>query len=328
MATPTVSDAAGDALVLALTDVIKGASTPEIQQAQALLLRRLAMQGDVIPSRIPAPRNITEIGGYFNLLTDLNEAAMRKDMLGAALGLAGADRLEGALGGGSVPPMVLTRIANDRLPSPLGDAVPLSVGVRADLAAPLVATVANVRSWGGHLPLWSPPTALPAPTGGTGPAPDPLPYLGREVWVAPTTATVDPATDPIVLGRASTDLTAGYRIGIRVADGTAGAPKLDWVGLKWDAIGNAFVETAIGATSLLPIDTALVATPFHAQPIAAAPTGRGDYTWARLVAPAGLLPGVSRLGDELALLWTADQVAESAYATHLDAIWDGTAFVG
>lgn len=327
MATPAVSDAAGDALVLALTDVIKGASTPEIQQAQALLLRRLAMQGDVIPSRIPAPRNITEIGGYFNILTDLNETAMRKDMLGAALGLAGADRLDGALGG-SVPPMVFTRIANDRLPSPIGDAVPLSVGVRADLAGPLLATVANVRSWGGHLPLWAPPTALPAPTGGTGSAPDPLPYLGREVWVAPTTATVDPATDPIVLGRASTDLLPGYRIGIRVADGTAGAPKLDWVGLTWDAIGNAFVETAIGAVSLLPIDVALAATPFGARPIAAWPAGRGDYAWARLVAPAGLLPGASRLGDELALLWTADQIAESAFATHLDAVWDGAAFVG
>ncbi len=127
-----------------------------------------------------------------------------------------------------------------------------------------------------------------------------------------------------MLGRASTDLTPDYR----VADGTAGAPKLDWVGLKWDTIGNAFVETAIGATSLLPIDTALASTPFRAQPIAAAPTGRGDYTWARLTALAGLLPGASRLGDELALLWTADQVAESAYATRLDAVWNGAAFVG
>ena len=79
----TQPDAAEDALVLALTEVIKGATSPEIQSAQAMLLRRLATQGDVIPSRIPAPRNITEVGGYLNLLETLGETRMRRDMLGS-----------------------------------------------------------------------------------------------------------------------------------------------------------------------------------------------------------------------------------------------------
>ncbi|MFE6735624.1 hypothetical protein [Microbacterium sp. NPDC057650] len=326
MSTPSVSDAAGDALVLALTDVIKGASSPEIQQAQAMLLRRLATQGDVIPSRIPAPLNITEIGGYFNLLTDLRESTMRKDMLGAALGLASFEPVDAGTGG-TVPPLRLVQIVNDRLPSPAGDGVPLAVGVRQDLAAGLQAAVADVRTAGGHLPLWGPPAALPAPTGGTGPTPDPLPYLGREVWVAPTAALTDPATDPIVLGRASTDAGTGYRVGIRVADGTAGAASADWVGLKWDAVGRAFLEAGVGTVTMLPLEAAIAATPFVSRPISAVPPARGDYAWARLVAVAGLLPGVSRLGDELALLWTADQIAESAYAAHLDAVWDGAAFV-
>ncbi|MFE6995734.1 hypothetical protein ACFVAE_07230 [Microbacterium sp. NPDC057659] len=326
MSTPSVSDAAGDALVLALTDVIKGASSPEIQQAQAMLLRRLATQGDVIPSRIPAPLNITEIGGYFNLLTDLRESAMRKDMLGAALGLASFEPVDIGTGG-TVPPLRLVQIANDRLPSPAGDGVPLAVGVREDLAAGMQAALADVRSAGGHLPLWGPPPALPAPTGGTGPTPDPLPYLGREVWVAPTAALTDPATDPIVLGRASTDAGTGYRVGIRVADGTAGGVSADWVGLKWDAIGGAFVEADIGTVTLLPLEAAVAATPFVSRPIAALPPARGDYAWARMAAVAGLLPGASRLGDELGLLWTSDRIAESAYAGHLDAVWDGVAFV-
>jgi len=59
--------------VAALLDVIKTASSPEIAQAQSLLLRRLALEGDVVGSRIPAPRNITEIGGYINLLGDLEK---------------------------------------------------------------------------------------------------------------------------------------------------------------------------------------------------------------------------------------------------------------
>ncbi|UJP08935.1 hypothetical protein L2X99_10630 [Microbacterium sp. KUDC0406] len=326
MSTPSVSDAAGDALVLALTDVIKGASGPEIQQAQAMLLRRLATQGDVIPSRIPAPRNITEVGGYLNLLTELGETTMCKGMLGAALGLAASVPADDGAGG-TVPPLRLVQIANDRLPSPAGDGVPLSVGVRQDLAAGLQAAVADVRAAAGHLPLWGPPAALPAPTGGTGPTPDPLPYLGREVWVAPTAALTDPETDPIVLGRASTDPGAGYRVGVRVADGTAEAESADWVGLKWDAVGGAFLEAGIGTVTMLALEKAIAATPFVSRPLTAVPPSRGDYAWARMVAVAGLLPGASRLGDELALVWTGDQIVQSAYADHLDAVWDGAAFV-
>ena len=49
----------------------------------------LALQGDVIQSRIPAPRNITEIGGYLNLLQTLGQAEMRTQTLAGALGVAG-----------------------------------------------------------------------------------------------------------------------------------------------------------------------------------------------------------------------------------------------
>ena len=321
----TSSDPAGDAVLLALTEVIKGATSPEIQQAQAMLLRRLATQGDVIPSRIPAPLNITQVGGYFNLLTDLAETTMRKEMLGAALGLATASVAAGA--GGSIPPMHLTSLANDRPAGAAGAAVPLSVAVREDLAAGVTAMVASIHAAGGVLPLWSPPHALP-PSTGTSMPPGPMPYLGRELWLAPTAALTDPATDPIVLGRAATDPAPGYRVGIRVADGTVGAPKLDWTGLVWDTIGGAFVERALGQVTLLPIEAALATTPFAAHRLTVAPGQHGDYEWARLTAVAGLVPGASRLGDELALLWTSQQITDSAYAAHVDALWDGTRFVG
>jgi len=131
-----------------------------------------------------------------------------------------------------------------------------------------------------------------------------------------------------VLGRAATDPAPGYRVGIRVADGTVGAPKLDWTGLVWDTIGGAFVERALGQVTLLPIEAALATTPFAAHRLTVAPGQHGDYEWARLTAVAGLVPGASRLGDELALLWTSQQITDSAYAAHVDAIWDGTRFVG
>jgi len=320
----TQPDAAEDALVLALTEVIKGATSPEIQQAQALLLRRLATQGDVIPSRIPAPRNITEVGGYLNFLQTLGETQMRRDMLGSTLGLAtgGLD----ASSGPSVPPLHLTAVANHRPPGAAGADVPLSVAVREDLAPALVTALVDLRTADGMLPLWSPPTALAAPTGGTGGLSDPLPYLGRQVWVAPTAATVDPENDPVVLGRAASDSAAGYRLGIRVADGTPGATTEQWTGLAWDPVGMGFVERDLGSVPILPIETALAATVFVARRVPVAPSGRGDYGWARLTATAGLLPGASRLGDELALVWSGDSIRSSAYAPHLDAVWDGSRF--
>ncbi|GAB2467011.1 hypothetical protein HD599_000347 [Conyzicola lurida] len=318
----TTDSAAGDALLLALTDVIRGAASPEIQQAQAMLLRRLATQGDVIPSRVPAPLNITEVGGYFNLLSTLGEDEMRTAMLGSALGLATETTL--AVAGGEVPPMHLTSIPNQRPEGEAGAGVPLAVGVRQDLAPSLAAALAGVRAAGGLLPLWTPP-ALPGPGGLVT---SPLPFLGREVWIAPSVATVDPENDPVILGRAATDATAGYRLGVRVADGTPDAPKLAWTGLVWDEAGGVFVERALGDISVLPIETVLAPTPFSATRIAVAPTGRGDYAWARLVAPGGLVAGVSTLGDELALLYTPDRIASSAFATRLDAVWNGSDFVG
>lgn len=320
----TQPDAAEDAIVLALTEVIKGATSPEIQQAQAMLLRRLATQGDVIPSRIPAPLNITEVGGYLNLLERLGENQMRRDMLGSTLGLA-TGSLEASIGS-AVPPLRLTAVATHRPAGAVGAAVPLSVAVREDLVPSLVAALVDVAAAGGQLPLWSPPVALPAPTGGTGGPPDPLPFLGRQVWVAPSAATADPENDPVVLGRATSDVAPGYRLGIRVADGTPGATTEQWTGLAWDPVGMGFVERDLGSVPMLPIETALAATVFVARRVPVAPSGRGDYCWATLTATAGLLPGASRLGDELALVWSGDDIRTSAFAPHLDALWDGTRF--
>ena len=325
MTTPTTSsDPGADALLLALTDAIRSASSPEITQAQALLLQRLATEGDVIPSRIPAPRNITEIGGYLNLLGELAENQMRHDMLASALGVTGQPLSTVVVA--PLPPMRFQAVPNDKPVGAAANTVPLTVSVRSDLATGLQIALDTVHAAGGVLPLWSPPLALPSAT--TTPMPDPLLYLGREVWLAPTAALTDPTTDSLVLGRTATDTTAGYRVGVRVAAATPAAPVLDWSGLVWDSIGNAFVAREIGTIGLLPIEAALAGSPFVAHPIAAAPASQADTAWAKLTAIAGLVPGVTKLGDELALLWTADNIAASTFQAHLDAVWNGTAFIG
>jgi hypothetical protein len=123
------SQTAVDALLSALTNLIAGASTPESQQAPTLLLQRLALEGSVIPSRIPPPANITQVGGYVNLLTSLGESDLRSQLLGAALGLAGSTPLPGLAA--PAPALPLVPIANDRG----GGAVPVTVSLRSDMVA-------------------------------------------------------------------------------------------------------------------------------------------------------------------------------------------------
>jgi hypothetical protein len=320
--TDTTTVASGDsvdALMWVLTNLIGSAATPEIQQAQALLLQRLALEGSVIPSRISAPANITEAAGYINLLTDLGQNDMRLQMLGAALGLAGSVPLPGL--NPTAPPLTLTPIANDQ---PVGATwLTTTVVMRSDLAAGLAAALHTVHAAGGLLPLWSPP-ALPA--AGAPMLQDTLLYLGRAMLAAPTATTVDPQTDAVVLGRAASDSGTGFRLAIRVSSGTPDASTEDWTCLMWDDVGSAFTEQVVTGATLLPIETVLTGSGLSAVRPITVPSGRGDLSWARLAALGGLLPGVTRLGDELALVYTDRQIAASAIATMVNWIWDGTSF--
>lgn len=307
-----------DDLMGVLTGLIGSASTPEMRQAQVLLLQRLALEGDVIPSRIPAPANITEVGGYLNLLTALGQDDMRTQMLGAALGLAGTLPLPGL--GQPAPPLSLAVVSNDAPASVTGLAA--TVTMRSDLVTGLSAALQTVHAAGGLLPLWA-PAALPPPGS---PAFDPLLHLGRAVLVAPVATLVDPQTDAVVLGRAASDTGTSYRLAVRVRAGTTGASTEDWACLAWDAVSASYAEQTVSGASLLPIETALTGSGLSALRSGGVPAGRGDLAWARLANVAGLLPGVTRLGDELALVYGAQQIAASAFATQVDRVWDGGAF--
>ena len=62
-------------------------ASPEVQEIKRMILRRIATESDIRPSRIPAPLNITEIGGYFNLLLKLQQQEMLRQTLASILGL-------------------------------------------------------------------------------------------------------------------------------------------------------------------------------------------------------------------------------------------------
>ena len=52
--------------------------SPEMQELKKLILRRIATETDIKPSRIPAPLNITQIGGYINLLMKLDKQEQKR----------------------------------------------------------------------------------------------------------------------------------------------------------------------------------------------------------------------------------------------------------
>jgi len=47
--------------------------SPEVTEIKRMILRRIATESDIKPARIPAPMNITEVGGYFNLMMKLKK---------------------------------------------------------------------------------------------------------------------------------------------------------------------------------------------------------------------------------------------------------------
>ncbi|MGI0090123.1 MAG: hypothetical protein ACREBS_00295 [Nitrososphaerales archaeon] len=108
------TSAISDPIIAALVEILKTSTSPDMLSLRVALIRRLLLQGDVSPSRIPSPRNITEIGGYINLLTDLGQTTVRTEALSSALGVA--------------PPQVVDTIMNgsQNAPSLANPANPLS----------------------------------------------------------------------------------------------------------------------------------------------------------------------------------------------------------
>ena len=49
--------------------------------------------GDLFPSRIPSPLNITQVGGYLNLIE--RDPVLRAQVLSSALGVAGPNPMPG-----------------------------------------------------------------------------------------------------------------------------------------------------------------------------------------------------------------------------------------
>ena len=61
------------------TKLLEQETSEEMHNIKLKILERIASESDIKPSRIPAPLNITEIGGYFNLMMKMKKEAQKEE---------------------------------------------------------------------------------------------------------------------------------------------------------------------------------------------------------------------------------------------------------
>lgn len=321
--TDTVADPTATSFFESLLELFRQAHNPDLCEAQNILLRRLALQGDVVGSRVPAPQNITEIGGYLNLLRELKQEEMLAQMLAGILGVAGPNP---PLGWPTPRPSLrMVPLANDRPEGSGQSAIPLWFVVRSDFLPALQQGRNRLHEQGCVLPLSASGRRLP-PASSFGPAAaDLLPYLGRCLEVVPAAALNDPAADLLALVRPA-GTTEAFRIAARVlAPGSVPVPAADWDALKCDSSSCSVVQITGG--QFVPVAPILASAGFYPPTPLPEPVNILSTEWTRLTNVTGLVKGKTKLGDELELLYQAAEIGASVFATMLNWLWDGSTFV-
>jgi hypothetical protein len=311
----------------ALVELMRAGVRPDVLEAQRLLLQRLANQGDVFPSRVPLPRNITEVGGYLNLLERAGQIDMRLSAVAGALGVAGPAAAAGGLTG--AVPVGFVDVANDRPAGPIQPSIPPLLSIRADFTAPFLAARQVLHASGCLLPLRAPRAALPASQPGATPTSldtaAVLATLGRTLEVFPDTVLIDPAVDALAIARAETPATDPFRLVARELDGGTLVAEASWVARR--ASSSTVADDPPAPRRYLEVAPIMQAAGWvHPEPLEP-PASRAERgTLVRIVNLTGLVAGESTLGGELALLFTPAAIGRSAFAPVLAWLWDGTAF--
>lgn len=324
----TPVDPTFDGLMGALVELIRSGVRPDVLEAQRLLLQRLANQGDVFPARIPVPRNITEIGGYLNLLELAGQQDIRSSAVASALGIAGPAPAGEALAG--AVPVGFVDVANDRPAGAAQASIPPLLSIRADFHAPLMTALAALHAAGCQLPLRAPRAVLPATLPGATPTALDLDAvfaaLGRTLDIFPGTVLVDPALDALAIARLETPATDPVRLVARELDGGTLVPEASWVAMR--ASTTTAVNDAPALRRYFEVAPLLSAAGWnHPTPIALPTTLTSRGTLVRFINVTGLIAGETTLGDELHLLYTPAAVARSAFAALTGMVWDGAQFI-
>jgi hypothetical protein len=308
----------------ALTRILESAIAPDMLEAQQLILRRLATSGDLFPSRIPPPRNITEVGGYLNLIQA--DPVLTAQALASALGVAGPNPSPGFAP--TLPPLYYVTVPNDRPAGTAQAGTPVQIGVRSDFATAFTSARDALHAAGVTLPALGTSRPLPPVALGVAPPTDLLPYLGRLLELVPGAALIDPAVDPLAVGQAAG--TGPQVVVARQVDASAPAAgdltPAPWS--LWTCDTSACTQGTV-TDRFLELAPVLNAAGWYCQEPLASPTSLGaPGGWNRWTNLTGLVAGTSTFGDELRLLHPIGTISASSVRERLDWVWDGTAFVG
>jgi hypothetical protein len=319
--TSTIAETFAGNFADSLLGLIQNATGGEALEAQNIILRRIALEGDVVPSRVPAPSNITEIGGYLNLLSTLNQTDMQSQVLAGILGVAGPNPPLGWLS--PATQLSWMTIANDRPEGPAQVSIPVTISVRSDFVAALQQALAGAHSEGCLVPFMGGPTALPAAATNALP-PDPLPYIGRVLTLAGGAALTEPATDALALARAQGTAGLFEIAAIARGAGAASIPPASYEVLVGTA--TSIAPSALTGATLVYLAPAFAAAGFYPASPLPQPKNTQESEWTRLTNVTGLVPGTTKLGDELSLLYPPSTITESVFAGMLGWVWNGSQF--
>jgi len=310
-------------LVDALSEILRNSTSPDALASQQLLLRRMALEADVFPSRVPAPRNITEVGGYLNLLETLNETEMRSQVLASILGVAGPNPMPGFEP--TTPALYDVLKSNDRPAGANQASIPVQLRIRNDFASAFDAALKAIHDAGCMLPVMTAPRSLPAAQAGAVPPDDLLPYLGRTLDLMPNAALNDPDAD--VLAVAHPDGVATLEVVARQLDATApnaaSVVQKKWAAWKCDA---AVCTESTADRKYLSLTPILNAAGWYQKTPAAPQKLSAPGTWSHWTNTTGLIAGISRFGDELYQRYTGGEIGASSLRDAIDRVWDGTTF--
>jgi hypothetical protein len=315
--TPDDDQALTSQLVASLIGTLQAATSPDLLEAQSIILRRIALEGDVVNARIPAPLNISEIGGYINLLGTLKQPVILQQALAGALGVAGPNPPLGWVS--NTMPLAFVTLTNDRPAGPAQASIPLAIAVRSDFVSFLQAQLQILRNQGCVLPMQAQPIYLPPSAPGTLAPSDPLPYLGRTLDLFAGAALADPASDALVIVQSSSGT------GIQVMASTTNTAAVPAASFTAYQLSSGAMTTVPVTESLVAIAPLLANAGFYPSSTAV-PTVAAPAAWAHFTNITGLVAGVTKLGDELSLLYNWSAIMSSVFASELTWVWNGTQF--
>ena len=320
MAGDTASTAE-DRAIDALTRILDSAISPDMLAAQQIILRRLALAGDLFPSRIPPPGNITQIGGYINLIAD--DPVLTAQVLASALGVAGPNPSPGF--DPVLPPLYFIDRPNDR-PASVAMSTPVTIAVRSDFAAAFGSAMSSLHDLGCSLPVLAAGRPLPPHTLSATMPSDLLPFLGRTLELLPIAALVVPTGDSLAVGQ----LGGAGPTTVVARQLDAAAPS---AGTVVAASWSLWSCTSVLCTQVAVTDRFVDLTPilnaagwYTASPTPSPVSTSNPGSWALWKNITGLVAGSTTFGDELEMLYSTGAIAASEVRSALDWVWNGSKF--